>query len=212
MQYHRLASLKKQKSMIYLIDAGHGGMVGGKYTTAPNKMYEHSMFTIYEGVYNRNVKKYLMEQLNEGGFKYVDVSSGNMDIPLDLRVDYANDIYAKYGDCLYISIHGNAGKGTGFEVWTSVGQTRSDKYADVLAEEIIREFPEAKFRTDKTDGDWDKESMFYVLKYTKMPAVLSENGFMDRLQDATLMRTPQFQRRVANAHYEFIKKAELLTI
>lgn len=34
-------------------------------------------------------------------------------------------------------------------------------------------------RTDLSDGDKDKESGFYILKHTIMPAVLTENLFMD---------------------------------
>lgn len=39
------------------------------------------------------------------------------------------------------------------------------------------------FRMDKTDGDYDKEANFYVLKYTYCPAVLVECMFQDNKCD-----------------------------
>jgi N-acetylmuramoyl-L-alanine amidase len=39
------------------------------------------------------------------------------------------------------------------------------------------------FRMDKTDGDYDKEANFYVLKHTYCPAVLIECMFQDNKCD-----------------------------
>jgi N-acetylmuramoyl-L-alanine amidase len=81
-----------------------------------------------------------------------------------------NDLYKKYKNCIYVSIHVNAaGNGskwmtaTGWEAWTTKGVTKSDKLAEYLykaAENILKG---KKIRKDITDGDSDKESNFYVL-------------------------------------------------
>ena len=118
----------------------------------------------------------------------VDCSSlvhGQEDFPLSGRVRRANDIAREHSDrsCIYISIHANAGGGHGIEVFTSLGQTRSDAIATVFLEEFNTVFPEARLRTDESDGDPDKEANFYVLRKTTMPAILTENFFMDNKKE-----------------------------
>lgn len=203
----------------FLIDSGHGGRIldaNGKwiYTTAPSKMFIHqvgnSQVPFYEGVYNRSVKDFLIEMLQNDGLQYVDVSASNLDLPLDLRVKYINSLHDHYKNCVLISIHGNAGKGTGIEVWTSPGQTISDTYATIAAECLKTEFPGMKFRADITDGDPDKEEKFTVLVKTKCPAFLTENGFYDNWNDARLMLGCKFQYKVAKAHFDAIKQINAL--
>ena len=63
-------------------------------------------------------------------------------------------------------------------------------------------------RSDYSDGDPDKEDKFYTLVNTIFPHILSENGFMDRLKDAKLMMSHDFQLKVAKAHYECIIEIE----
>lgn len=45
-----------------------------------------------------------------------------------------------------------------------------------------------------------KEAPFYVLRYTNMLAILTENGFMDSEREALLMVDLAFQREVAEEH------------
>ena len=49
---------------------------------------------------------------------------------------------------------------------------------------------------------------FYVLRKTLMPAILSENGFMTNLEDATNLMKDDFRQKVADAHFKFIKEME----
>ena len=63
-------------------------------------------------------------------------------MPLGERVRIANEIAAKNnGRAIYVSVHGNAGGGTGFEVYTSKGQTKSDKIAGFYMDAMAEEFP-----------------------------------------------------------------------
>lgn len=39
----------------------------------------------------------------------------------------------------------------------------------------------------KGDGDLDKEANFWIIRRTKMPAILIEHLFFDNLQDAKLL-------------------------
>src|SRR5690606_7831885 len=110
-----------------------------------------------------------------------------------------------------VSIHANAGGGTGFECFTSLGQTRSDELATALLVHYGKEFADFKLRSDMKDGDPDKEARFTVLTATRGPAVLFELGFMDRVEDLRRMTAPDFVERAARALYRGILAYEGLT-
>ncbi len=129
-------------------------------------------------------------------------------LDLDIRVDTANMYYREYNNAVVISLHSNAGGGTGMEIWTSVGQTRSDDFAEVMGNTFIDRFKGLPFRSDTKDGDLDKESQFYILKYTKCPAVLPECLFFDNWSDYQLLINPDFQEEYAEALLEFVRASE----
>jgi len=199
---------------LWLIDSGHSGnKADGTYLTAPAKMYEHSPSEIfYEGVFNRQIKTLLLSMLWDEDIDVIDVCPTELDLPLDVRVNIINSIYKKYGNAVLISLHSNAGGGTGFEVWTSYGQTRSDKFASVLGAQFVRDFPDIKLRTDTSDGDIDKEAAFYILKNSRCPAVLPECLFFDNYNDYLLLDNPDFRIAYAQTLVRFIQKAETMDI
>lgn len=199
---------------LYLIDSGHGGnRADGTYVTYPAKMYEHSPSEIfYEGVFNRQIKTLLMGMLWDNDIACIDVCPTEEDLPLSVRVDIINSIYKKYENTVLISLHSNAGGGRGFEVWTSHGQTRSDKFAELLAKQFGRSFPDLKLRVDTSDGDLDKEAAFYILKNTHCPAVLPECLFFDNYNEYLLLDNPDFRIGYAKCLLAFIQEAETLDI
>ena len=194
--------------MIILLDVGHGGMINNKYTTAPKKMYKfEDGLTIYEGVVNRLIGNKLISFLKEKKITVVPIAFEAEDTSLGERVRRANALEKKFkGQCVFVSIHCNAGEGTGFEVYTSPGETKSDKYATLFMEEFEKEFKDHKMRKDYSDGDPDKESRFYVLVNTSMPAVLLESFFMDTRSDAELLLSDEGQKRIATAYFNAIKQ------
>lgn len=205
---------------IPIIDAGHGGMVDGKYTTQ-GKQYAFSDGTqIYEGVINRRIGRLLIELLEEAGIPYHNLTvDEEEDIPLKVRVEEANTLYERNPNFYFLSIHSNAssnslsgdgGLASGFEVWTSVGQTKSDELATVAAQWYKHEFPEFRFRQDMTDGDEDQEKKeqsqtFYVLRKTKGAAFLVENLFYDNRFEAQFLLSEQGQRRIARCLFLIVK-------
>jgi N-acetylmuramoyl-L-alanine amidase len=198
------------KNILVILDAGHGGMINGVYTTAPAKMFKHSDgTTAYEGVINRQIKNELAMLLDHNGIAWDDVAPGNEDTSLETRTDKANEIYSIKKDThlvLYLSIHSNAGGGTGFEVWTSVGQTLSDKYGELCSQQIKKDFPSFKFRAGTEDGDLDKEAQFWVLRKTDCPAILVEALFFDNFEDWKIQRTPKYISDMAHCLLSFIKQ------
>ncbi len=206
------------EGLIPIIDAGHGGMVNGNYTTAPSKMYEFEDdgLTVYEGVINRKIGKKLIDFLDGDGIPYHDLTvHTNNDVPLRERTDSANALYSKNKKYYFLSIHSNTasakgvGKGTnanGFEIWTSVGQTKSDTLADIASRIYKSEFPEFRFRQDMTDDDPDKESQFWVLRKTACPAFLVENLFYDNRKEAEFLLSDKGQERIAKCLYKVVKE------
>ena len=198
---------------VWLIDSGHGGMIDGRYQTAPSKMYVHDNGeTFYEGVFNREIKHQLIDKMMAHNLQHIDVCPTELDVDLDVRVDIANRYYQEYSNAVLISLHSNAGGGTGMEIWTSIGQTRSDVYADIMGNEFIESFSGLPFRPDKQDGDLDKESQFYILKHTKCPAVLPECLFFDNFSNYQLLVDKDFQNDYVDALIRTMHSAEATNI
>jgi N-acetylmuramoyl-L-alanine amidase len=104
-----------------------------------------------------------------------------------------------------VSVHSNAGGGTGFEVYTSKGTTPSDIAANYFAEEFKNTFPKNPLRADLSDGDYDKDKNFFVIRHTKMPAVLTENFFMDNEQECRgILMTTSGRLKIIDFHYRAI--------
>ena len=198
----------------WLIDSGHGGMIDGKYVTAPSKQYKHQNGQwFYEGVFNREIKHQLVDKVMALDLAVVDICPTELDVPLPVRVDTANKYYEKYDNAVLISLHSNAGGGTGFEVWTSYGETRSDKFAQILSEHLIGNFSNLKFRSDvASDGDLDKEALFYILKWTRCPAMLPECLFFDNWNDYQLLIDRDFQNDYVDTLISFMMEAEATNI
>lgn len=185
-----------------IIDTGHGGIdKEGNYTTAPNKMFKFDNGEIaYEGEINRMLARLLRGSLIDMGIKSVfTIPPDNpKDIRLKDRVSFVNSLNPK--EHVLLSLHSNASpshKASGFEVWTSKGQTESDKIAEEVSKSIKNYFPDIKFRSNQEDGDLDKESQFYVLRKTFCPAILIESLFFDNYNDFKLLKDDDFMEALA---------------
>lgn len=200
----------KKSHYLYIIDAGHGGIdeKTGKYQTAPAKMFIFQDFTIYEGVINRKIAELVWRSLQQSGIDFALVYDDVIDTKLEDRVKMADAIYKKDKRAVYISIHSNSGRGEGFEIFTSPGQTKSDLIADVFCRVYQQKFPDRKFRADKADGDADKEENFYVLRKTDCPAVLVENLFFDNHAEAQYLMSSAGQQAIADCIIACIHECE----
>lgn len=199
-----------KSNYLWLLDAGHGGMDSKGYRTAPNKMHKFPGFTIYEGVVNRNITDFVKIQLNVLGIDYALIADEIEDTTLQQRVITADAVYAKDKRAVFLSIHSNAGGGSGFEIFTSPGQTKSDKIGNIFSETYKKQFPEFPFRADLADGDADKEADFYVLRKTDCPAVLVENLFFDNLKEAEFLLSMAGQKKIADCIVIAIQACEKL--
>lgn len=184
--------------MKILLDNGHGKDTPGKRSPIwPDGSQ------LFEWEFNRDIVRRIYTELKSMKIESIIIVPEETDIPLGERCKRVN----RYGkDALLISIHANAGGGTGWECYTSKGKTKSDQYAQVLCEEAKKMFPEWKMRFDYTDGDADKEEDFYILKNTICPAILTENFFMDNEKDCRFIMSEIGRQRIATMHVQAIVK------
>jgi len=175
-----------------ILDRGHATLNKDKEYITPGKQFTFpDKLHVYEGYENQKYVEHLALYAKEKGFKvvYTIEPSNPADISLGSRVSIANaSVNAKKS--LYISVHNNAGGGEGTEIFTTIGQTNSDKYAQAIIDKIQSVFPLRKVRVDIKDGDEDKEENFYVIKHTSMPAILIEYGFFDNRTDYDFLSNP----------------------
>ena len=173
------------------ISDGHEMTTAGKRTPAL-PMLEGRV--IHENEFNKAVALLLEKELNRCGIAVINVSDTDND-SLAERVNRANDSKAD----VFIAIHYNAYDGVfddydpeGLSVHIYPGSAEGLKLAEAIHGNLI------KGTVQKDRGI--KEDNFFVLRNTKMPAVLTENGFMDNKKEALLMIDTDFQKEVAIEH------------
>ena len=205
---------EREKSKFHwILDAGHGGLnpETGEYQTKGKRspvFPANSKFAgevLYEGVRNRQVLKCLKELLYENYIDYSVVSEEWKDNSLSDRVAKANLIAKEKENCIYLSIHHNAyGKGWnnahGISTYHFPKSESGFRLAGVFQSNIVDEM---EWRSRGV-----KNANFYVLKYTSMPAVLTENGFMTNLKEAEVLMSDEGSYKVSLAHFEAIKEIE----
>lgn len=193
---------------IWLIDNAHGGLVNGKYLTAGKQFIHEEGLTIYEGDFTRKISSLLMAALSIDNISFYNVASELEDTSLVLRVNRANSFFNKFHNCIYLSLHGNAGNGNGFEVAGRPEEKSSIRLAQVFLDCLTKEFPEFPVKKLTSVHSPDSEDAHFVLKYTMMPAVITLNLFMDNFQNCQYMLSNVGQRRIAKAHYRAISYIE----
>ncbi|KIQ93899.1 Sporulation-specific N-acetylmuramoyl-L-alanine amidase [Anoxybacillus thermarum] len=171
-----------------VIDFGHGGSDPGavanglreKDLTMQIGLMIGDMLSDYEGVeviYTRSDDRYLS---------------------LEERAAIAN----KAGADFFLSIHINAGGGTGFESYIHNGNVSAKTlaYQNVIHAEIMKAIGGVKDRGKK-------RANYAVLRESKMPALLTENLFIDNASDAAKLKSQEFILKIASGHVEGIVKA-----
>lgn len=188
---------------LLLLDNGHGKETAGKRSP---KWADGTQLFEYE--FNRDIVRRIIDLAAAKDWNIVKICPEINDLPLATRAQIANSSipYYRPKKSLLISVHANAGGGQGFEAYTTKGTTKSDRAATLIYEEMQKDFPDFKMRKDTTDGDADKENDFYILRKTTMPAVLTENFFMDNERECHLLMNDDFRQAIAVAHFRAIER------
>ena len=158
-----------------ILDAGHGGLINGQYQTAGKRSPVWPDNTIlYEGEFNRAIKARIIERLTAVRVPYIDLVPEPLDISLNSRVERANK---HANNSFLISIHANAGGGTGSEIFISPNASEKSQLIAKEAEKQYKKvFPGYRWRGIKKEK-------FTIIHKTRMPAALFECFFMDNKKE-----------------------------
>lgn len=164
---------------VYL-DPGHGGNDPG---AVANGLLEKEVVL--------KIAKYARDFLKS---KYKNVSvklsrTGDTYPSLSQRAKDANN----WGADVFVSIHINAGGGEGYEDFIFNGSVSKDtpRLQDSIHNEVSKEFGTNRGQ---------KRANFAVLRETGMPAVLTENGFIDNKEDAEYLKKDSNLKKLGEAH------------
>lgn len=167
------------------IDPGHGGYDSG---AVGNGLQEKDL-TLDICLKLKSILEYngINIILTRAG-DYAPDYQNNLNGDLSARVQVAEAAQVD----LFLSVHINAGGGTGVEVLISGTGGRAETAANKVLPYLVQA------------GGWAnrgvKTQNLFVLRETSMPAILTENGFIDQVKDAVNLKDPNFRQSLAVAH------------
>ena len=171
-----------------MVDPGHGGKDSGAVNT--KKRLNEKDINLDVGLY---LGKYLRDKLGQ-----VSTLTRAFDefVPLRTRCTLANEWNADY----FISLHTNArprkGKyGIEFETYYCAGSEKGEELADAIQKKLLLLVEPSIVVHDRGI----KKGRYYVLRHTKMPAVLVEMGFLSDNEEAEWLRQVTSQKLLAEA-------------
>lgn len=168
------------------IDPGHGGNDPG---AVANGLQEKNVVLDIAKRIEAKLKQY------EGAEVRLSRTNDTF-LPLNKRAELANDWEAD----IFSSIHVNAGGGVGYEDFIFNGTVSQATIANqnVMNAEVVK--------ATGFNNRGRKRANFAVLRQTAMPAILTENGFLDNSGDAAKLKSAAFLDRVAEGHVQgFVK-------
>jgi len=179
--YLKLPDIKQNKFLV-VIDPGHGGPDPGAI----------GIGGIRETDVVLEVSKIVKKLLSDKGIKVRLTRTNDVDLDLPPRVSIANNTDAD----IFVSIHANASRGkrrdiNGLETFYYRGW-RGRLLAKKIQKQILRVSPGSPDRGVK-------QGKFYVIKNTRMPAVLVEIGFLTGRLDARRIEKTSHRKRLAYA-------------
>ena len=176
--------VKKDGKLTVVIDAGHNYSVTDTGAVGNGLKEQDITYAIAAKV------KPLLEK---NGFKVIltrktlteNVSEESVSASLKRRAEIANEA----GADLFLSIHCNAGGGSGIETYYYEESVNGVYLAEAIQECVV----DAVGLTDRGV----KEASFAVLRYTDMVAALLETGFIDHKTDAQKLQSEKGQQAYA---------------
>lgn len=176
-----------------ILDAGHGGLDGGKISV--NNKVEKDL--------NLSVVKLLKEELEQYGYEiiltrtdenglYKESDKKKKLTDLQNRCKIIEDSNAQ----IVVSIHHNSY--TKPEVkGAQVFYYKDDEEGRKLAKCVQNSFRE---NLDNTNNRVEKNNVsYYMLKYSKKPIIIAECGFLTNPEEALLVESEEYQKKVVEA-------------
>jgi len=178
------------------IDAGHGLNTSGKRCMKKLDKNETREWALNDRIADKlevMLKSYNCEVLR------VDDTTGLTDVSLANRVKKANN----WGADIYISIHHNAGVNGGSGGGTQVYYYSNSAERKVQATDLYNNI----VNVTKLVGNRSQKVIkhgYYVIKNTKAPAFLIENGFMDSATDVPVILSEAHANKTAQGILNFL--------
>jgi N-acetylmuramoyl-L-alanine amidase len=192
---------------LWILDNGHGQKTKGKRSP---KWEDGKQVLEYE--LNRGVVKKIIESLEAKGIQYHNlVPEENVGNILKTRVARANALKVTSDlPPVYISIHSNAGPEDQPGNWSSAKGIETWYYRTSLdGRKIAKIFQKNLISKTKWSNRGVRTGMaFYVLKYTSMPAILTENGFFNHQIEGRKLLEEETRQLIADAHVNAIIEIE----
>ena len=168
-----------------VLDAGHGYNTSGK--RSPQSMGK----VVREWTMNNGVCNYIQEILKDYNVIVVrtDDTTGKTDVPLSSRVNKTN----AQNPNLFVSIHHNAGGGTGVETYYhTYGSSADKKIAQIVQSNLVKE-------TGMRNRGVKQASFAVLTCKSSIPAILVEGGFYDNQTDFNYITSVNGQKAYARA-------------
>lgn len=175
----KLIPQPRKTGYLIVVDAGHGGKDPGALGVTGNHEKDYTL-----AVANKVVE--LLKQYPE--FQVVPTRSTDVFLELSERVAIANDWDAD----LFLSIHANSFSNPNSGGTESFYYNANSKEFAQLVHKHLQGATQFQNRGVKASG-------FYVIKHTKMPAVLTETGFLSNPKENSKLTSPDFQEKIAKA-------------
>lgn len=169
------------------IDPGHGGTDPG---AAANGIQEKNITLTLA----KRIRDILSTEYDETAVKMS--RSDDSTVSLKQRTDEANAWGANY----FLSIHVNAGGGDGFESYI---YTTTDSQTQAIQKDIHSSVMD---QIPESDDRGMRKENFHVLRESHMPAILTENLFIDNSGDAAKLKDSEFLWKLAHGHVNGLEK------
>jgi N-acetylmuramoyl-L-alanine amidase len=188
------SAYSSQEAPIVVIDAGHGGLDLG--ARARNPFCEEKRIALICAKY---VKKYL-DQL---GYRVILTRTNDVFLPLPRRVHIANHSRCQ----LFVSIHFNSSpnkEASGLEIFycekqEEVKQAQASKR---LATSILNDI----IKKTKAKSRGVKKGNFFVIRESKVPAVLVEGGFISNSYERSMLRDKEYLEKLGRGIADGVDK------
>ena len=192
----RVDNINTAKPPIVIVDAGHGGFDGG--ATAKDGTIEKDI--------NLKIARYVSEYLNLLGFDTILTRDKDISLEdeseLSIKSRKTSDIHNRMKimeqteNALFVSIHQNhysVEKYSGLQVFYSPNfSEESSALAQSIQETIIKTLQPDNKRQNKKCGN----SVYLIFNAVK-PAVLVECGFLSNVEETNLLKTDDYQMKIA---------------
>ncbi len=173
----RSSNSRSDSSTVVVIDAGHGGFDRGGI---PGQRIAEKTMTLDVAVRLRNV-------LQAHGYRVVMTRDSDVFVPLPTRVAIAN----RYRNAIFVCIHFNSAKRAGANgIETYFYSSHSLPLASAIHYYVAGGAP--------TPNRGVRRRGYYVLRRTRIPAVLVECGFLTNPTEARYVLNTAYRQKLAD--------------